>query len=356
MRQVSFAQQLPPHVQRTAAAYQLGTPQNVYEPGKVPHLYRLLAFCGLALGCIILLLFFITYDALFSWWALWQAALIPLVAVAWLTFGTWILLSSSMSPRLYAFVYAEGLVYAKGRAEVILWSQMERIWKETSKNGKGIVWHSCTVRRSDNTLFVFTNEMRDIAALGTRLENEITSRLLPRAMAAYRAGGPVAFDEIVVSTRGIGVKPGHKLLTWDVFECLELDEKAVTIYKKGVRGAWATIKAARVPNSAVLKALVISIRREFAYRQMPHIVAYNAGLTVTFGRLRISVQGIDINNGKNMLPWSEIAGIGVGEDEVMLKRKYGDPEKIEWYALPLWMVPDVKALEELVAYILHGKG
>ena len=312
-----------------------------------------MAASGLIIGCLILLFFFITYDTLFSWWPILQAALIPLVGVAWLTLGAWLLLASYIAPRLSVFVYTEGLIYTKGRAEAILWSQMERIWKDVSIVGKDVVWRSCTIRRSDDALFVFTNELLDLAALGMRLEAEVTQRLLPRAMASYRAGGPVVFDEIAISARGIGVKPGRKLLTWDEFERLDLDEKEVSIYKKGEASVWATVKAARVPNIAVLKALMLSIKRETYYRQMPHIIAYNAGLAVSFGALSIGVQGIDIDNGKNMLPWSDIAGIGVGEDEVIIKRK--SSERIEWYALPLWTISNVTALEELVEYILHGK-
>jgi hypothetical protein len=278
--------------------------------------------------------------------------LIPLVGVTWLILAAWIFLTPYIYPRLHIFVYRDGLIYARGKAEVLRWNQMERVWKDLDVGRKGPYTRSYTVRRSDNMLFVFTSELKNVEALGRLIEIEITRRLLPRALASYQAGGPVVFDEIVISPRGIGIKPGRKLLLWDEFERLSIDEKKVALYEKGMDAAWAVLKVASIPNVEVLKELIIHIQRELLLGQLPQIVDYNAGKIVTFGALQVSMQGIAIDNGKLLLPWNEIASIGVGECEVMFRRK---DELSEWYALPLWKVTDIVDLKELISYILRRK-
>ncbi len=341
MRQESQPQQEPQYVVRAATAHQLGPLQTIHEPGRAAYLYRFVGLFSVIIGCLIILFFFVSYNSLFSSWPLWQAALIPLVGVTWLVLAAWIFLTPYIHPRLRIFVYREGLIYARGKAEVLRWNQMERIWKDLDVGRKGISARSYTVRRSDDTLFVFTAELKNVEALGRLIEIEITRRLLPRALASYQAGAPVVFDEIVVSSRGIGVKPGRKLLRWDEFERLSVDETKIALYKKTTDAAWAVINVASVPNVEILKELVAHIQRERCREQLPQIIDYNAGRVVTFGTLQVSKQGVSLDNGHWLLPWSEIASIGVGESEVILRR---EDRVSEWDALPLWKVTNIAEL------------
>jgi hypothetical protein len=352
MDQGSLPQQEPPYVLRAAATNKLGPLQTIHEPGREAYLYRFVGLFSVIIGCLIILFFVVSYNSLFSSWFLWQAALIPLIGVIWLILAAWIFLTPYIYPRLRIFTYRDGLIYARGKAEVLRWNQMERIWKDLDVGRKGPYVRSYTVRRSDDTLFVFTAELQNVEALGRLIEIEITRRLLPRALAAYQAGGPVAFDEIVVSTRGIGVKPGRKLLFWDEFERVSIDEKKIALYKRGTVAAWAVINVANIPNVEVLNELIAHVQREMLVEQLPRIVDYNAGRVVTFGALQVSMQGISIDNGNHLLPWNEIASIGVGESEVILRRK---GKVSEWYALPLWKVTNIEELKELINYILRGK-
>lgn len=352
MRQGSQPQQEPPYVLRAATAHQLGPLQTIHEPGREAYLYRFVGLFSVIVGCLIILFFFISYNSLFSSWPLWQAALIPLVGVTWLALAAWIFLTPYIHPRLRIFVYRDGLIYARGKAEVLRWNQMERIWKDLDVGRKGSSVRAYTVRRSDDTLFVFTGELKNVEALGRLIEIEITRRLLPRALASYQAGGPVVFDEIVVSSRGIGVKPGRKLLPWDEFERLSVDKKKIALYKKKADAAWAVINVASVPNVEILQELVAHIQHAMSRKQLPLIVDYDAGRVVTFGVLQVSRQGVSIDNGHWLLPWNEIGSIGVGESEVILRRV---DRVSEWYALPLWKVTEIDKLKELINYVVHIK-
>jgi hypothetical protein len=52
------------------------------------------------------------------------------------------------------------------------------------------------------------------------------------------------------------------------------------------------------------------------------------------------------------LPWNEIASVGVGEHEVIIRRKSRQPE---WYTIPLWQVSDAAELKALIDYIMREK-
>jgi hypothetical protein len=352
MQQVSRVQQdqIPLEIQGIAAAYQLGSPQKSYRPQKQATLYRFVGFCGLTVGSLIVISFFMTYSALPDALAVWQILLIPVVGVTWLLLGFWILFSSAS--RANIFVCPAGLIYVRRKAEVIRWDQIERIWKDIRMSKQTVVERLYTLRRSDDTLFLFTSELQDVEKLGQLVEEEVTRRLLPRAIAVYRAGAPVVFDEVVVSVRGIGIKEGRRLLYWDDLAKIDVDETTCTFYKVGEQGKWATIMVASIPNVKVLVGLIEYARRERERYRSPHFVAYHAGLTVLFGQLSVSMQGVDIGDGTGILPWSEIAGIGIGEREVIIRKK---SRNMEWYALPIWQVKDVAELKELVDYIVRGK-
>jgi hypothetical protein len=127
-----------------------------------------------------------------------------------------------------------------------------------------------------------------------------------------------------------------------------IDEQKIEVYKKGQVNVWASLNVAAIPNVEILRGLVRYGQQALEYQQVPAIAAYRAGFAVAFGPLTINQHGVVINNGT--LPWTEIAGIGVGESEVMIKRK-GDPAG--WQVFPLWRIPDASSLKELINYIMR---
>ena len=129
---------------------------------------------------------------------------------------------------------------------------------------------------------------------------------------------------------------------------MQIDEQTIEIYKKDQVDVWAALKVVNIPNVEILRGLVRHAQQELEYRQVPSIAAYRAGLSIAFGPLAISQRGVTIKN--SMLSWNEIAGIGVGESEVMIKRK-GNP--VSWQVFPLWMIADASSLEELIDYIMR---
>ncbi len=336
-------------LQRIAAQYQLGSSQATYEARKEPWLHRLPGIIALLVGAAVLAYFFHAYESLFVFWPSWQMALVPLIGAGWIIVGLWILLAPWLSPEVRIFVYTEGLIYTTRKFEIIRWGQMERFWKDIHIDRKQHKISSYVIRRNDRAFFVLKPNLVNGEKLGMLLEGEITHRLLPRAIAAFDAGDTIVFDNIAVSARSLRIKQGSKKLLWNEFERIHIDEQIIEVYKKGQAGVWASLHVAAVPNVEILRGLVRYAQQALEYRRVPAIAAYRAGLSVTFGPLTISQPGIVINNGT--LPWTEIAGIGVGESEVMIKRK-GDPAN--WHVFPLWRIPDSSSLKELINYIMRN--
>jgi Family of unknown function (DUF6585) len=354
MSQGAPIQHLPLEIVGVATMHKLGTPERLFGPTKEPVLGRLMGICSIIIGCLIIIAFFLTYDRLFSWWPAWQIGLILLIALAWLMLGAWILLAPMNDHRLRVFLCREGLIYVRKKPEAIRWNQMERIWKNVMGDADTDDAPVYIVRRSDDILFTFDGELELVEELGLRLEVEITHRLLPRAIAAFDAKGPVVFDEIVVSQRGIGVKEGRKWLSWQEFAGISMGETSITIYEKS-SGAWATVTLASVPNVAVLQRLIEHVVREQALSQLPQIVDFNAGRVVHFGAISMSKDNFVIDgdkSGKITFAWNDVASIGITQSEVIVRRRGA---LREWYTLPVWQVKDAAILKDVIAYVMRRR-
>lgn len=347
MHQISPAQNIPQEIRQCAATQRLGAPQIVSTPSQETHPSLLPGLFGVVIGCLIIGLFVVWYNDIFSWWPLWQEAFILLIGASWLCVGGWIMLTSVTYPRLHIFACPGGLIYAKSKPEIIRWGQIEGLWKDQhTKKGSNRLC-SYTLRRTDGAIFVLPSNLSRIELLGNRLEAEVTRRMLPRAIATYRAGTPLYFGDIIVQSQGIGIK--RKTLPWNELKNIRIDESAVSIYRQGDVADWTSINLSDVPNVAVLSEIVDYIKRDIALRQLPQMQAFDAGIPLSFGKLSISQQGIILDENKETIPWSEIANIGIGESEVMIRRK----GKIwEWYALPISMVPHAPLLKELIDYLM----
>lgn len=352
MRQLTSQRQVPLDILGAATAYRLGVPEKVFDPRQEQFAFRLIGFVSLFLGCLIILIFLVAFEQLFSWWVLWQALLIPLVGLAWLIFGGWVLLAPHLYPQPHVYVCPEGLIVSADRIEVVRWDQMERLWRESDGRANGR--RRYIVRRSDEALIPFGNDLKDVERLGALIEQEITRRLLPRALAAYRAGASVSFDEIVVSKRGLELCGSKQDISWQHFGSLEIGAQFILIRLPQARGLVARIKTASVPNARILSQLVDYAYREHVLSCKPHIVAYASGVPLSFGKLRIGQQGVRIEQGEPViLAWEEIGAIGIGPREVMIARGR-DRHTREWYVLPLWEIANLNQLRDVVEYVLQS--
>lgn len=79
------------------------------------------------------------------------------------------------------------------------------------------------------------------------------------------------------------------------------------------------------------------------------ITSYNAGQTITFGKLSVNMQGV--SNGREMLPWNQIKGINVNRGIVSVKK---EGKILNWSTVQVAHVPNIFVFMALVNYILKG--
>ena len=332
----------------------LGMPSEVYTPAKIPLIARILGPFCIVVGLLILGAFSLFSAVLFTWWLWWQAYFIPFIGAIWIVAGLWFMLTPFFSQRIYVAVCPQGLLYIKRKAEAILWDTVSSFWKDVQTDDKGKSSFSCKVQCRDSSTFLFTQEIDVVERLGRLIEREVTRRLLPQAIATYDKGTFVAFDEIAIDEQGIRVMHKDTPLLWDDVEHVGINQRVISIYKKGEYWDWATLPVARIPNVLVLKQLIIHARKEHdkgPLRRM--IAAYNSGFSLHFGSITLSQRGVEF--GKNIFAWSEIGGIGVGEQEVMIKRPSSVWGQDEWEIFPMRTITDAPLLKGLVDYVLQGK-
>ncbi len=346
---ISSAQQIPARVQACAVEHQLGMPRILYETGKASRLHMLLGPGALVAGCAIVGGYNFLYNDVFSWWPTWQALLVLLVGVAWLMVGIWIILTPLVSPRVHVYLCPNGLIYSRRRLAVIRWNAITRLWKYVTITKKNAISYAYTIQRDDGAQFVLKKELPYVERLGGFLEREVARQLLPHAIANYVKGVAQDYGAITVTRTGIEVRQERRVLPWSEVEGINVDKATVSILRKGDSWDWTTLSIARVPNVSVLKGLVEHVMQRTFVSRVPEITAYEAGFSVFFGKLGINKAGISLNNGEEMLPWGEVASVGVGESEVMIRRK---GPLGQWYTFPIWMISDAPALKELVDYVM----
>lgn len=358
MQQGTSPQRLPKALRGirglTPLVEKLGMPNEVYVPTKIPLLARILGpFCFLV-GLLILGAFWLFSQILYTWWFWWQADFILLVGGIWVVTGLWFTLSPMLHRGVRVAVCPQGLIYIQQRGQAIPWETITSLWKDVQTDGKGKTTYTYKVQCKNNATFLFTQELEAVERLGRLIEREVAQRLLPQVIATYEKGSFVAFHEIAVDKRGIRVMHKDEPLLWDDVEHIGINQSVISIYKKGEYWDWTTLPVASIANVAVLKQLIAYARKEHDKGPLQRMIAaYNAGFPLRFGSITLSQRGVDF--GKTMLTWSEIGGIGIGEQEVMIKRPSSVWGQDEWEIFPMHTITDPHLLKGLVDYVLQGK-
>lgn len=94
-----------------------------------------------------------------------------------------------------------------------------------------------------------------------------------------------------------------------------------------------------------------TLSRQITNYLLPQAInAYNAGSTLTFGPLSISLQGV--SNGRELLPWHQITDIGVNRGIVNVKK---EGKWLNWSTIMVPRVPNVFVFMALTNYVLKNR-
>lgn len=178
--------------------------------------------------------------------------------------GVTMLIGVARRKNLRVLAFEDGFVYfARTDRLVFHWDEIREVYQEITnyyRYGFHVgTSHVYTVRRQDNVSVTLTYPLLDVDKLGTRVQSEVTRRLLPRALQAYRAGEVVDFGRIKVSRDGFW--DGEFCTSWDELEKPYVREGYLHVYPDKV-GYWGGLrmKVSKIPN---LPTLLELIHREF---------------------------------------------------------------------------------------------
>ncbi len=348
------ALRLPLPIEHLAATYALGAPHTKYRTKNEKVMAFLAILYMLYLIILVSAIFFIFISDTQKTWFVWLVWLFFTLTFA---ICIWLFTSMLAAPRIEVFVCPAGLIYSKKNLlEAIRWDQVEAYWQDISISHDSDTsdTYKYSVQRNDGAKFEFPDEIADIKQLGELIVQQVERYLLPRTIAAYYAGIPITFGDIIVKQQEISVDRSRKLLAWNEIESLNLTEETIDIYRKGNESAWHHQRIAQIASPGVLRGLMNHIIEERAHQQLSQVIAaYNAGSPIVFGRLGLSLQGITIDNGKKTLSWNEVKMINVDvqkrEVSISIHTKL-----LSWQTLRTWMTPDVLVLKGLVDYALRA--
>lgn len=238
----------PPEVEAVARQFQLGTLGRVFEANK-----RWRPIIGL--GSLALIFGAMAGVTLVSAAPPGVAIGMGVVALAALAGTVLVALGSPMfsaAARGYRFyVFAEGYIRVTKAGPVARrWDQITAVYqsvKEIFVNGISTgTTYTYQLQFTDGTQTKLTMHSTDLKTFGPLLMGEVERVQVPMAMAALRAGQPVAFGAFVLAPAGMSIK-GKPPVPWPDIKGIDIARGYVRIARAGKFMA-TTIAAEKVPN------------------------------------------------------------------------------------------------------------
>lgn len=157
---------------------------------------------------------------------------------------------------LRVLVFPEGLVHIRGgKAQVFRWDEIAKVYMSLQKTRVGgrAVQHSYRIQDVRGKRAEFTGDIPGVATLGQTIQQEVTRRMLPRALETYNAGGTVEFGSLSVSQQGLSNR--RETVPWSDIEEVKVQRGIITVKKAGKWLNWANVTVGGTPNVFVFLAL-----------------------------------------------------------------------------------------------------
>ncbi|HLI70608.1 MAG TPA: DUF6585 family protein [Ktedonobacteraceae bacterium] len=95
----------------------------------------------------------------------------------------------------------------------------------------------------------------------------------------------------------------------------------------------------------------LRMMREITRLHLPAAqAAYNAGQTLSFGKVNVNAQGL--NNGKELVPWDQIGRLTTKQGKLCIEK---NGRQIVWSSVKSSEVPNLSVLIALVNYVVQGQ-
>ncbi len=172
----------------------------------------------------------------------------------------WAMIESWLQTRgLSVQVFTDGLVRSQyGKSAIMRWDEIVGVWQAITKHYYNGIYtgttHTYTVQKADGTKTKYNDSLKNVEELGNTIQQEVTKRLLPRAVATYNSGGTVSFGKLAISPMGLAW--GDKSLPWADIQGVQINKGMLSVKKQGKWLNWANIPVASIPNMLVALTLI----------------------------------------------------------------------------------------------------
>ncbi|MGH3242912.1 MAG: DUF6585 family protein [Spirillospora sp.] len=138
------------------------------------------------------------------------------------------------------------------------WDELTSVTVSGVRNGPDdhTRW-SFTVVAEDGSVLRFGDDIPDVRALGLAVAEEVTARIVPRHVAAVKAGETVRMGPFAVGLDG--VEKEGELLPWPAVRDVGIDNGLVTVHAHAGRADLLTT-AAQMPDALAFTALCDQVR------------------------------------------------------------------------------------------------
>jgi hypothetical protein len=191
--------------------------------------------------------------------ALGSLCLPVLLGVGTLALGGWCLYSAWNNWGLAVAVFERGFAYARaGETRSIPWGDVAAVWQSISKHYTNGIYtgtnHLYTVRLSDDTRYKLNDKFKDIEALGSAIQKNVTQALYPKYVAALKAGSRIEFGPLAMDYDKLYA--GKKELSWNDVQSIRVRGGAVSVKKDTGWFVWTNSRVPQIPNFFVFYALL----------------------------------------------------------------------------------------------------
>jgi hypothetical protein len=182
-----------------------------------------------------------------------------LIGAGSLALGGWCLYSAWKNWGQAAAVFDRGFAFARsGDARAIPWGDVAVVWQSITKHYTNGIYtgtkHLYTVRLSDDTTYKLDDKFKDIEALGSAVQKNVTQALYPKYAAALKAGSRIEFGPLAMDYNNLYA--GKKVLPWNEVKSIRVRGGAVSVKKDKGWFAWTNSSVPQIPNFFVFYALL----------------------------------------------------------------------------------------------------
>jgi hypothetical protein len=191
--------------------------------------------------------------------ALGSLCIPALIGAGSLALGGWNLYSTWNNWGQAAAVFERGFAFARaGEVRSVPWSDVAAVWQSITKHYTNGIYtgtsHLYTVRLSDDTRYKLNDKFKDVEALGSAVQKNVTQALYPKYVAALKAGSRIEFGPLAMDYNNLYA--GKKEISWNEVQSIRVRGGAVSVKKDKGWFAWTNSRVPQIPNFFVFYALL----------------------------------------------------------------------------------------------------